>query len=357
MTLPVLRRLYGLVVQGTVLVGNRPSDSPSLGDNEQGFQRVTDQLWGKKPALGKSVRKVGKGAVYTGMSVDEVLASLNVPRDFEYKKPEPDADLMFLHRKLADGELYFVDNRADRAESVDATFRVDGRAPELWDPATGAREPASYRIADGRTTVPLNLDPYGTTFLVFRNPVPAANSTLTLPAPHEAAIDGLYNALNFDWHVTFEPNRGAPDHSVGFHRLVSWSSVPEGFAGDLKYFSGTATYSKTIDIPAENLAPGSSLWLDLGDVENLAEVIVNGKDRGILWKTPFKIDVTDALKPGSNEIQIKVTNLWVNRLIGDQQSWSLKRYAFADFTPYKADSPLLPSGLLGPVHLVAVSAK
>jgi hypothetical protein len=357
MTLPVLRRLYGLVVQGTVLVGNRPSDSPSLGDNEQEFQRVTDQLWGKKPALGKSVRKVGKGIVYTGMSVNEVLASLNVPRDFEYKKPEPDADLMFLHRKLADGELYFVDNRADRAENIDATFRVDGRAPELWDPATGAREPASYRIADGRTTVPLNLDPYGTTFLVFRNPVPAANSTLTLPTPHEAAIDGLDNALNFDWHVTFEPNRGAPDHSVGFHRLVSWSSVPEGFAGDLKYFSGTATYSKTIDIPAESLAPGSSLWLDLGDVENLAEVIVNGKDLGILWKTPFKIDVTDALKPGSNEIQIKVTNLWVNRLIGDQQSWSLKKYAFADFTPYKADSPLLPSGLLGPVHLVAVSAK
>ena len=357
MTLPVLRQIESLVRQGAVVVGNRPADSPSLSDNEQEFQRVADQLWGKKTAVGKQTRKVGKGSVYSGMSVNEVLASLNLPRDFEYNKPEPDADLMFIHRKLDDGELYFVDNRNDRAENFDATFRVDGRAPELWDPATGARQPVSYRIANGRTTVPLRLDPYGTTFVVFRNAVPAANSTLTLPTPHEVVVDGLDHALNFDWHVTFEPNRGAPDHSVGFQRLVSWSSFPEGFAGELKYFSGTATYSKTIDIPAESLTPGASFWLDLGDVENLAEVSVNGKDVGILWKAPFKIDVTGVLKPGSNEIQIKVTNLWVNRMIGDQQPWSLKKYAFADFSPYKADSTLLPAGLLGPVHLMSLTEK
>ncbi len=355
MTLPVLRRVHDLVVQGTVLIGDRPADSPSLADNEQEFQRVADQLWGRQPSVGKQVRKVGRGGVYTGMSVNEVLASLNLPRDFEYKKPEPDADLMFLHRKLDDGELYLVDNRMDRAENVDATFRVDGKAPELWDSATGARQPVAYRIAEGRTTIPLRLDPYGTTFVIFRNPASAANSTLMLPAPHEVVVDGLDQALNFDWDVTFEPNRGAPDQSVGFHRLVSWSSFPEDFADELRYFSGTATYSKTIDVPQEDLALGGEVWLDLGDVENLAELIVNGKDLGVLWKTPFKIDVTGALKRGNNEIQIKVTNLWVNRMIGDQQPWSLKKYAFADFTPYKADSPLLPSGLLGPVHLMTVT--
>jgi alpha-L-rhamnosidase len=357
MTLPVLRQIEMLVRGGAIVVGNRPTDSPSLADNEHVFQRVADQLWGRRPVVGKQVRKVGKGKVYTGMSVNEVLAALNLPRDFEYNKPEPDADLMFLHRKLADGDFYFVDNRMDRAENVDATFRVDGKAPELWDPATGMRQPASYRIADGRTTVPVHFDPYGTTFVVFRNSVPAANSALMLPTPHEVPLESLDHALNFDWHVTFEPNRGAPDHGVGFHRLVSWSSFPEGFADDLRYFSGTATYSKTVDVPTDDFAPGASLWLELGDVENLAEVIVNGKDLGILWKTPFKVDVTGALRPGSNEIRIKVTNLWVNRMIGDQQPWSLKKYAFADFTPYKADSPLLPSGLLGPVHLVSVSAK
>ncbi len=122
----------------------------------------------------------------------------------------------------------------------------------------------------------------------------------------------------------------------------------------MKYFSGTATYSKTIEIPESVLKPGAQLWLDLGEVNDIADVSINGKDLGIAWKTPFRIDVTDALKPGSNQIDIQVTNLWVNRMIGDQQPWALKKYTFTDFTPYKADSPLLRSGLLGPVRLLSL---
>ena len=124
----------------------------------------------------------------------------------------------------------------------------------------------------------------------------------------------------------------------------------------IKYFSGTAAYMKTINIPAEDITQGAHLWLDLGDVREIADVKVNDVDLGILWKTPFKVDVTSALKPGSNRLEISVTNLWVNRMIGDQQPWALKKHAFAGFTPYKADSPLLPSGLLGPVHLISASA-
>jgi alpha-L-rhamnosidase/Glycosyl hydrolases family 2, sugar binding domain len=352
MTLPVLKQLESLVKQGAVVVGNRPVDSPSLADDEKQFQQIADLLWGKTSSP-HGERRVGKGRVYAAASANDVLTALNVPRDFEYTKPEPDTNLMFLHRKLADGDLYFVDNRTDRAEDVGATFRVSGKVPELWDAAAGTRQPASYRIAAGRTTVPLHLDPYGTTFVVFRDPAPATNSVLKLPTPRETTIDGLDHALNFDWHVTFQPNRGAPDHEVGFHRLFSWSSSPEDAESGLRYFSGTATYTKTIEVPAEVLVPGARFWLDLGDVENLAEVIVNGKDLGILWKTPFKVDVTSALRPGSNQIEVKVTNLWVNRLIGDQQSYALKKYAFTDFAPYKADSPLLLSGLLGPVHLLS----
>ena len=120
----------------------------------------------------------------------------------------------------------------------------------------------------------------------------------------------------------------------------------------MKYFSGTGTYSKSVDAPKEWFNPGATLWLDLGDVKNLAEVEINGKPAGVLWHAPFRADVTGLLKPGSNELIIKVTNLWVNRLIGDQQPDATKKYTFADVTPYKADSPLLPSGLLGPVHIV-----
>jgi alpha-L-rhamnosidase len=355
MTLPVLRQIENLVMQGAILVGSRPVDSPSLSDDENEFRRIADRLWGKKALSNPGMMRVGKGRVYFGQSANQALASLSLPHDFEYTKPETDASLMFLHRKLADGDLYFVDNRVDRAENIDATFRVDGKTPELWDAATGTTQRTGYRISDGRTTVPLHLDPYGSVFIVFREP--AEKNAFELPAPHQSVIDDLDAALNRDWSVSFQAGRGV-DHSVSFHRLVSWTDLPVPVADDgVKYFSGTATYSKSIDVAASDLLPGARIWLDLGNVEDLAEVTVNGKDLGILWKTPFKIDVSDALKPGGNEIEVKVTNLWVNRMIGDQQPWSLKKYAFAGFTPYKADSALLPSGLLGPVHLVSVSAQ
>jgi hypothetical protein len=355
MTLPVLRRIRDLVVQGAVLVGERPVDSPSLADDEEEFQRVADQLWGRRSAAVQPIRKMGKGRVYAGFSANEALARLGVARDWEYTKPEADTNLMFVHRKLEDGDIYFVDNREDRPENADATFRVDGKAPELWDPATGETQPASYRIADGRTTLPLHLDPYGSTFVVFR--APAKQESLALPAPKQTTVDGLDSALNRDWKVMFQQGGGAPK-DVEFPHLTSWTEMPQPASDEgIKYFSGTATYSKTIEIPAEDLTKGAHLWLDLGDVRELADVKVNGIDLGILWKTPYKVDVTDAIKIGKNDIEIRVTNLWVNRMIGDQQPWALKKYAFADFTPYKADSPLLPSGLLGPVHIVSVTAQ
>ncbi|MGB0066087.1 MAG: glycosyl hydrolase [Terracidiphilus sp.] len=349
MTLPVLRKLKSLLQQGAVVVGNRPVDSPSLADDPAEWKRVADSLWGRASSL-RGVRKIGKGRLYFGYSSNEVLAALGIPRDFEYSKPEPDANLMFVHRKLSDGDVYFVDNRSDHEGNLDASFRVDGKAPEFWDSATGETQPASYSVANGRTTVPLYLEPWGSTFVVFREP--ATTPSRSLPAPKETVVAEVDDALNRDWTVSFEPNRGAP-LTAKLDHLISWcDSADPG----IKYFSGSASYSKTVDISARAFTPGAHLWLDLGDVENVAEVTVNGKDQGIAWKTPFRIDVTSALVPGKNQIVIKVTNLWVNRLIGDQQPWSLKKYAFSDFTPYKADSPLLPSGLLGPVRLLSVTS-
>jgi hypothetical protein len=351
MTLPVLRQLKSLVEQGAVVVGKRPTDSPSLADDEAEFQRIADRLWGRKSSPNHGMVRVGKGRMYAGASANDVLAALGVPRDFEYTKSEPDANLMFVHRKLDDCDIYFVDNRTDRTEDVNATFRVDGKAPELWDAASGKTQPASYFIANGRTTMPLNLEPYGTTFVVFREP--AKTASLNLPERKEAVVAEVNEALNKDWIVSFQPNRGAPE-TAQFDKLISWSDSADV---GVKYFSGSASYSKTVDVPANAFTPGAHLWLDLGDLENIAEVSVNGKDEGIVWKAPFRIDVTQALVRGSNEIVVQVTNLWVNRMIGDQQPWSLQKYAFADFTPYTADSPLLPSGLLGPVRLLSVAAQ
>ena len=335
MSLPVLRAIHKLVDEGAVVAGPKPTDDPSLADDPAEFTRLNNELFGD----GTGVHKVGKGTVYAGQNLKDVFEALKVQPDFDYTKPESDTRLLFVHRRLADGDLYFVDNRKDSGEQVEATFRVTGKAPELWHADTGKMEPVSYTIAHGQTTVPLRLEPWGTVFVVFRKPT--AKTSLTLP---EATVTQLA-AVDGKWKVSFQPDRGAPP-SITLDSLSSWSDNQD--AG-VKYFSGIGTYTKTVDAPAAWFKPGAHVWLDLGDVKNLADVEVNGKPLGIVWHVPYRVDVTAALKPGANELSIKVTNAWVNRLIGDQQPDATTKYTFTTEKPYKANSPLQASGLLGPV--------
>jgi len=344
MSLPVLRAIHKLVANGATVAGEKPIDDPSLSDDQKEFSRLSDELFGD----GTGVHRVGKGQVYAGQDLGDVFKAMNVGPDFDYSKPEADTRLLFAHRKLADGDVYFVDNRSDRTENVDATFRVSGKAPELWHADTGKREPASFKIADGRTTVPLKLEPYGSVFVVFRKPV--ASTSRTLPTATETVLAQVEGP----WSVSFQPDRGAPP-TVSMDTLSSWSDSSDP---GIRYFSGAGTYTKTIELEASALKGGAHLWIDLGDVKNLAEVTVNGKPLGIVWHAPYRVDATTALQPGKNQLTIKVTNAWVNRLIGDERPNAV-RITFADTKPYNANSPLLPSGLLGPVRVlsVAVSAK
>ena len=255
---------------------------------------------------------------------------------------DEDTSLRFVHRKLDDGDIYWVSNTNNRPETLEAAFRVEGEAPELWHAETGTGEPAAYGIAGGRTTVPLRLDPNDAVFVVFRKA--AAAPSRALPIPAETTVGSVTGA----WDVAFQPDRGAPA-KITLDSLSSWSEATDP---GVKYFSGTAIYTKTVDGPAEWFRPGAKLWLDLGDVKNIAQVSVNGTPFGIIWKPPFRVDVTSALKAGANTLEIKVTNLWVNRLIGDQQPGVTKKLTYTAMEFYKADSPLLPSGLLGPVLIV-----
>jgi hypothetical protein len=267
--------------------------------------------------------------------------------DFDHTKPQSDTRILFVHRKLPGADIYFLDNRNDRDETVDATFRMTGKEPELWYAETGKSEPTSYQISGGRTTVPLHLEAWGTVFVVFRKPATSASHALPKKVETQlATMDG-------SWNVSFQPGRGAPA-SVTLDTLASWSDSQDR---GVKYFSGIGTYTKTIQASPDWFKPGAKLWIDLGDVKNLAEVVVNGKVLGIVWHAPYRVDVTGALKPGANEITIKVTNAWVNRLIGDQQADATTKYTFADVKPYKANSALLESGLLGPVRLERVAAQ
>jgi (4-O-methyl)-D-glucuronate---lignin esterase len=338
MSLPVLRKIRDLVRAGAVVVGAKPAGTPSLSDDPTEFRTIADQLW--RPGSGEHA--FGKGKVYVDRALTDVLTGLGVAPDFSYTRPQSDTNLLFVHRKLPDGELYFVDHRTNRTESVEASFRVQGKAAELWHPDTGQMEPASFRIAGGRTTVPLRLDPYESVFVVFRKSTPL--SGLSLPFAVETPLGTVEGA----WELSFQPDRGAPAR-ITLDRLSSWS---ENSDPGVKYFSGTGTYARTVQAPADWFRSGARLWLDLGQVKNLAEVSVNGKPLGIVWKAPFRVDVTDALKPGANRVTVAVTNLWVNRLIGDQQPDSARKYTFTTQRFYRANSPLLPSGLLGPVQVV-----
>jgi len=337
MSLPVLKKIRDLVEAGAVVRGLKPAETPSLSDDPKEFQSIADQLWGSG-----SGNSVGRGRVYGDKSLGEVLDAIQVAQDFHYTRRYPDTDILFVHRKLSDADLYFVDNRSDRDEALDATFRVTGKEAELWHADTGTIEPASFQIVNGTTRVPLHLEPWGTTFVVFRKPARA--SSRDLPKTVETVI----TTIEGPWELTFEPNLGAPA-KITIDKLTSWSdSSDEG----VKYFSGKGTYTKTVEATADWSAKGAHVWLDLGDVKNLAEVSVNGTSLGIAWKTPYRVDITGALKPGKNAVEIKVTNAWVNRIVGDRQTNVTKTYSFTSPKFYKADSKLVASGLLGPVRII-----
>ena len=338
MSLPVLRAIYKLVEHGAVVAGRSRPTIPSLADDAGRVQEAERRtVWRRHR---RALRRQGQSLRRTE-SRSRRLKTLNVAPDFDYTKPESDTRILFVHRKLADGDLYFLDNRNDRDETVDASFRVTGKAPEFWHAETGKSEPASYKIA-GRPHH-CSAAPGAVGHGVRRVPQGAKATSRTLPKPVEtqlATVDG-------PWNVTFQPGRGAPA-SITLDKLTSWSDSQDT---GVKYFSGTGTYTKDRPGVRGLVQAGRALWIDLGDVKNLAEVTVNGKSLGIVWHAPYRVDATGALKPGANEVTIKVTNAWVNRLIGDEQPDATTKYTFADVKPYKANSPLLPSGLLGPVKV------
>jgi len=340
MSVPVLRALHDLVQAGAIVVGDKPADTPSLADDPAQFTRLADAIWG----TGDAPHSFGKGRAIPRTSIADALKVLGIQPDFA--SATADADLLFVHRKTPDADIYYVDNRLDRPVSVEPSFRVAGREAELWHADSGTSEPASYRIAGGRTAVPLALGPYESVFVVFRKPATVADRSVM--AGQEAEL----STVDGPWAVSFGKGPCAPKPTRVDH-LQSWSHSADA---RLKYFSGTATYTQTIETPAGWLSGAKRIWIDLGTVKNLAEVVLNGTSLGTVWKPPFRVEATTALKPGENTLAVKVTDLWVNRLIGDLQP-DAEKCASAEPMPvlYQASSPLAPSGLLGPVRIVGVT--
>jgi hypothetical protein len=340
MTLSVLRKIKKMVESGAVVTGTKPVMTPSLSDDPVEFQAIINELWPNA----KSKNKFGKGKVYAGISLEEVLTRQNIAPDLAYTKPDDESKLFFVHRKENDTDIYWVNNRSDKATNMDVTFRVAGKTAEVWHPETGLTETASYSISNGMTTVPLHLAPNDAVFVVFGKDTDI--NSVTLPQPQKQKL----SKVEGPWTVEFQPERGAPEKAI-FETLTPWN---ENTIPGIKYFSGKASYRKILEAPETWFSEGSQIWIDLGGVQNLAEVFINGKSMGIVWKKPFKVNITGALAPGKNKLEIQVTNLWVNRLIGDQQPDSKKKITFVSNPFYRADSPLKPSGLMGPVIISSI---
>lgn len=322
MTLKVLRRLSDLVAQGAVVAGQRPIASPSLADDPKQFEALAQSLFG--------AGEHGQGRVFA--SLEAALAGLSLAPDFDYTA-QAGSEVLATHRHLKDGELYFLTNRLERRETIQASFRVAGLSAEIWDAVTGRVMKVPVTQDQGRSQASLDLPAYGSAFVIFRK---------SAASPAAPAASTVLQELHGPWRITFQPGRGV-SKPVTRSSLSSWSDDPE-----LRYFSGTAIYTTQFDLPASALK--SRLTLDLGDVREVAEVRLNGKLLGTAWTAPFAVELAGA-RPGWNALSITVANLWVNRLIGDAQPGAQEKHSFTTIPTYRADAPLRPSGLLGPVSL------
>ena len=332
--------------EGAVVLGPAPTCSPSLADYPAADGRVqamAAELWG--PETGKHVNRYGKGTVFDGYSMEEVFDAIGLVPDFGHDASLP---LLFGHRTTDGAEIYFVSNQSEEPIEFTASFRVADRRPEWWQPVTGAmRELPAYRAEGTVTGVPMRLEPLESGFVVFRKPTVKSAAEFTadanFPRPETVAVvDGT-------WQARFESPDGVGSFMLETDTLGDWSqSADERLRG----FSGTATYSATFEKPA---ADGGRILLDLNRVGVMAKVRVNGAEAGGVWTPPYRVDVTDLLREGTNELEIEVVNTWVNRLVGDSRLPEAERRTWTAYNPYTPDSPLQESGLIGPVTLQRVA--
>ena len=342
----VLGKIKELVEAGATVVGPKPERAPGLTGYPQcdaQVKKLADELWGEVDGQKVKERKVGRGRIVWGKNLLEILAADHIPPDFDCRSRSRDANVDFIHRTCDAAEIYFISNQMNRPEKAECVFRVCGKQPEIWDAVTGERwEASDFQQKDGRTIVPLEFAPRQSWFVVFRKPAGQ-------PKPGQGNFPILTTAgeLTGSWTVRFDPKWGGPQ-SVVFGQLEDWTKRPEP---GIKYYSGKATYEKTFDLPDASRRPGKRLYLDLGKVKNVAEVRLNGKDLGVVWTAPWHVEITGAVQPTDNKLQIDVVNLWPNRLIGDAALPPEKRLTVTNVAKFKKDSPLLESGLLGPVTL------
>lgn len=343
-------RLLELVKQGaTVLINDAPKQSPGLEGfpaSDSKVKAVGDELFGgaftKKDNV--EVKSVGKGRVIKGPYRAESFQALGIERDVVVSDAtgKKATGIAWTHRTTVEQEIYFISNQQSTQQVIEASLRGQGKMPELYNPVTNETSPAAdWKFINGRTVLPLKLDPNGSMFVILGQK----------HAHHEHAGKNwiepkAVQSLTGAWQITFDPVYGGPAEPVKTDSLFDWSK--QAVSG-IRYYSGTARYTKSFQWDDQG---NDRVWLDLGSVANIAEVTVNGIPCGIAWTSPYRVEITKALKKGTNEVIIDVANTWANRLIGDQSLPGSQRITWTT-APYRLEGkPLLEAGLLGPVKIL-----
>ena len=349
----VLKKVEELLKQGAHIIGNKPEGLVSLvGGEQQQFNKLADTIWGKSVAE-KGEQKYGKGKIVWGVTARDYLLSLGIANDFNILENSSKTDFDYIHYTIGKNDVYFVSNQTTERQKITARFRVSGKQPELWNALTGdIREADAFTQKNGLTSVPLTLEPFGSILVVFNNKIPKSQQgTAKRNYPDFKTVA----EISGDWTVNFDTKWGGPA-SVVFPKLIDWSQhSDEG----IKYYSGEAVYNKTFTIDFDPNRD-TEYFLQLGNIQDvgIAEVKINGQNKGVIWTSPFRIEITKELQKGENTLEIKVVNSWYNRVAGDQTFPDKKQYTSTNIDlkfdyrgrPIKT-IPLEPSGLLGPVQI------
>ncbi len=411
----VAQKIKDLVAAGATIVGPKPSKSPSMQNYpacDEQLKAIGNEVWGNGEQ-----NSYGKGFAFA--KIEDAKKKFNLTPDYIIAKADTAELIKVVHRKGDDNDIYYVANMGKSPKSLSLSFRIAGKQPELWQAEDGSmRRAAVWSEKEGRTMVDFKLRGKQTIFVVFRQATNGADHLTEVKATNAAAnwcvttdengiaslrsadtlnVTAIYasgkqamarlvpsasRTLTGGWQVSFVPKLGTP-FQLAFPKLIDFSNHDNK---EVNYFAGTATYKQTVKISPKELAKGKRIVLDLGELNDMAQVKINGADKGVLWYPPYKMDITNALKAGDNTIEIAVTNNWANRLIGDEKEpadfewgrdrgeksgramkgypdWFLKneprpsqgRKTFSIWYYYRDNSPLQPAGLVGPVKLVSVS--
>lgn len=352
LSLEALKKVESILSQGAEVIGYKPERLVSLvGDNkaQREFQELSDKIWGEY-RRDKGSKKYKKGTISWGVAAREYLVSKGISPDFVVLGNNAE-NFDYIHYTIGKLEVYFVSNQTEEPQTLNADFRIEGRQPELWDALTGEiHEATAFSQEEGRTTVPLRFDPYGSMIVVFNREIDntfRGNQKTNYPDFVPA------QTLEGSWDVYFAPENGGPG-MVSFPELVDWTTSKDE---RIKFYSGSAVYHKSFNFTPQ---PNNSYFLQLEEVKDvgIGRIRLNGTDKGVVWTKPFRVEVTGELVEGGNKVEIEVINSWYNRVAGDEinprpdQITKTNVILKNDFrgNPLK-EIPMEPSGLLGPVSI------